>query len=213
MEFLAQTILPYILIYKYWALFVLTFLSCLALPIPAGTLLLASAAFASQGYLSLWGIIVVSILATIAGDNMSYWIVRLYGHKILDRFAFTRKIIHSKNFVMVGKSIQKRPGFVIFISRFEVIATLAVNVMSGLSAVRFRKFLLYEVLGAIAYIFFYATLGYVFGDSWEAINKLVGNFAIIIFIILVAIALLFWKRLLKKLKGEEIKDFGHDTAL
>ncbi len=205
MEFLAQTILPYILIYKYWALFVLTFLSSLAIPIPAGTLLLASSAFASQGYLNYYGIVVVSVLATLAGDNLCYWLVRLYGHKILDKFAFTRNIIHSENFVMVGKNIQRRPGFVIFISRFEVIATLSVNVISGLSAVPYKKFLLYEDFGSLTYVLFYATLGYVFGDSWEAINKLVGNFAIIIFIVLVGVALLFWKRLLKKMKAGSLE--------
>jgi membrane protein DedA with SNARE-associated domain len=205
MDFLAQTILPYILIYKYWALFALTFLSCLALPIPAGSLLTASSVFASQGYLNFFWVVIVAVVATVLGDNLSYWIVRLYGHKLLDKAAFTRNIIHSENFTMIEKSMQRRPGFVVFISRFEVIATLSVNVISGLSKVPYKKFLLYEVLGGISYIAFYATLGYVFGDSWEAINDLIGNFSILILIVLAAIVLFTWKKLLKKLKQGSIE--------
>lgn len=202
MDFIAQTILPYILIYKYWALFVLTLLSSLAIPIPAGTLLIASSAFASQGYLNFFFILVVAVVASVIGDNISYWLVRLYGRKIFDRFAFTRKILNSKNSVLIQNRMKHRPGFVIFVSRFEVIATLSVNALSALSEVSYRRFLFFEVLGATAYVAFYGTIGYVFGDSWEAVNALVGNFSIIIFLILIGGGLLFWKRLLKKMKKE-----------
>ncbi|MEO5645912.1 MAG: DedA family protein [Candidatus Paceibacterota bacterium] len=203
MDFLAQTILPYILIYKYWALFVLTFLSSLAIPIPAGTLLIASSAFASQGYFNFFIILLVATIASIVGDNICYWVIRLYGRTVFDKFAFTRKILHSENSRLIQKKMKERPGFVIFISRFEAIATLSVNALCAFSEVSYRRYLAFEVLGSIGYVAFYGTLGYVFGDSWEAVNKLVGNFSIIVFVILISAGLLFWKRMLKKLKKEE----------
>jgi membrane-associated protein len=203
MDFLAKTILPYILIYKYWALFVLTFLSSLAIPIPAGTLLIASSAFASQGYFNFFIVLFVAIIASVIGDNICYWILRWYGRKFFERFKWSRKILDSKNSLLIQRKMQHSPGFVIFISRFEAIATLSVNALCAFSGVSYKKFLLYEVLGAVAYVAFYGTLGFVFGDSWEAVNSLVGNFSIIIFLILVSGGLLFWKRMLKKLKKEE----------
>ena len=82
MSFLIQFILPYILLYKYIALFVITFLASIALPIPAGGLLVASAAFASQGYFNIVKVIIVVIIANVLGDNVCYWLTRIFGIKI-----------------------------------------------------------------------------------------------------------------------------------
>jgi membrane-associated protein len=202
MDFLAQTILPYVLLYKYWALFIITFLSSLAIPIPAGTLLVASAAFASQGYFNIITILVVVIVANIIGDNISYWLARLYGKKIFDHFAFTRRIITSENFTLIEKGVRQRPGLIIFISRFEALATLSVNAICGMSGVSWRRFMLYEIIGAIADGLLYGMIGYIFGDSWQAVNKLIGNFSIIIFIILIGSVIIFWKRIAKNISTE-----------
>jgi membrane protein DedA with SNARE-associated domain len=199
MNFLVQAILPYILLYKYWALFVITFLSSLALPIPAGTLLVASSAFASQGYFSIVKLIAVTTIATILGDNALYWLARLYGKKVLYRVSFLRRLLTSKNFVLVEKGIRKRPGFVIFITRFEVMATLTVNLICGLGEVSYGQFLLYEATGSFADVFFYAMMGYLFGDSWQAVNNLIGNFSILLFLAIILAVSLFWKRIIKNL--------------
>lgn len=204
MDAFAQTILPYILLYKYWALFVVTFLSSLAIPIPAGTLLVASSAFASQGYFSFFWVLAVVIIANIIGDNICYWIARIYGKRIFDYFRFTRKIIESKNFKLIEAKIRQRPGFVIFISRFEALATLTVNGVCGISNVPYHKFLLFEVIGAIGDALLYGLIGFLFGDSWEAVNKLIGNFSIIVFIILIGCVFLFWKRIMKNVSTEQL---------
>jgi membrane-associated protein len=204
MDFLSQTILPYVLLYKYWALFVITFLSSLAIPIPAGTLLVASSAFASQGYFNFIVILAVVIVANIIGDNICYWIARIYGRRIFDYFRFTRKVIESKNFRLIEIKLRERPGFVIFISRFEALATLTVNGVCGISKVPYRKFMLYEAIGAVADAVLYGGIGFVFGDSWQAVNKLIGNFSIIVFIILIACVILFWKRIMKNVSTEHL---------
>jgi membrane-associated protein len=204
MDFLAQTILPYILLYKYWALFIITFLSSLALPIPAGTLLVASSAFASQGYFNIIIVLVVVIVANIIGDNISFWIARLYGKRVFDYFKFTRKIIESKNFKLIEAKISERPGFVIFISRFEAIATLSVNAVCGMSTLSYRRFLVFEAIGAIADGLLYGMIGYLFGDSWQAVNNLIGNFSIIVFIILIGAVILFWKKIMGNLSTEHL---------
>jgi len=72
MNFLIQIILPYILLYKYFALFLITFLASIAVPIPAGALLVASAAFAIHGYLNIFTIIIVVTIANILGDSLVF---------------------------------------------------------------------------------------------------------------------------------------------
>ena len=199
MDFLVQAIIPYILLYKYWALFVITFLAASSVPIPAGTLLVASSAFASQGYLNVTLLLFVVVIANILGDSLLYWIARLYGKKYLSRIGFIKKILDSKNFNLIGGKINKNPGLIIFISRFEVISTLTLNLICGISKTSYKKFLVFEILGTFANVVFYSTLGYFFGNSWQAVNKLIGDFSIIFFLLIALFVSLFWKKIIAKL--------------
>jgi membrane-associated protein len=206
MDILTRTILPYILLYKYWALFFFTFLSSLAVPVPAGTLLIASAGFASQGYFNLTVLWLVAASANVLGDNIGYWIARIYGEKFFDRFSWTRRILNSQDSKVVLGKLKEHPGAIVFVSRFEVMATLSVNAVSGLSRVPYRKYLFYEVTGSMVSTAFYGTVGFLFGDSWQVVNSLIGNFSIIVFLVLIGLVLLFWKKMIKKWRREELKE-------
>ncbi len=199
MDLLVQAILPFVLLYKYWAIFIITFLASLAIPVPAGTLLIASAAFASQGYFNLFTLLIVVILANLIGDNISYWMARLYGEKVLSKIYFIKKILNSKNFNIIERNISKRPGFVIILSRFEVISTLTINFICGLGRTTFKKFMIYEIIGTFSSVLFYAIIGYSFGDSWQAVSKLIGNFTILLFSLIALGISLFWKKIVNRL--------------
>ncbi|MDE2030942.1 MAG: DedA family protein [Patescibacteria group bacterium] len=201
MNFLVQAILPYILIYKYLALFIITFIAALAIPIPSGTLLIASAAFSSQGYFSITKVLIVVILANILGDNTSYWLARFYGRKVLSRIGFINRILISKNFALIERGIVKHPGALVLVSRFEVVSTLTINFICGFGKTVYKKYLTFEILGTIASVMFYGMLGYIFGDSWQAINSLIGNFSLLIFLLIVLGVSLFWKKIIAKLKN------------
>jgi membrane-associated protein len=203
MDFLSQTILPYILLYKYVALFVVTFLSSLALPIPAGTLLVATAAFASQGYFNIVIILLVVIIANILGDNICFWLARLFGKRILYKIGL-RRVLESKNFKLIEKGIAQKPGIIIFVSRFEAIATLSVNIISGLGDMPYKKFLLFESMGAVVDAVLYGMIGYLFADSWQAVNNLIGNFSIGIFLLIAVGMILFWKKIMSKISTEAV---------
>lgn len=199
MDFLVQALLPYVLLYKYSALFLMTFLAALALPIPAGTLLITSSAFASSGYFKLSILFIVVILANILGDNLSYLLARLYGKKILSHFSFMRKMLDSQNYSLIEKSINRGPGALIIISRFEVISTLTINFMSGMSKVSYRKFLLYEVIGTFLNVTFYMIIGYTFAESWQVVDKIIGKFTIVFFALVLIIISFFWRKIFEKL--------------
>ena len=199
MGFLVQIILPYILLYKYPAIFIITFLASLALPVPAGSLLIASSAFASQGYFNIFTLLMVVIAANIIGDNASYWLARLYGKKILNNISFVNRALKSKNFIVIEKNISKRPGFVIILSRFEVLSTISINFICGFGKASYKKFFIFEIIGSILSVLFYALLGYSFGDSWQAINELIGNFSILFFLLIALGISLFWKKISSKL--------------
>jgi len=68
-----------------------------------------------------------------------------------------------------------------------------------MSKVSYKKFVTYEIIGTFANVSFYATLGYFFGDSWQAVNKLIGDFSIIFFLLIILGVSLFWKKITVRL--------------
>ena len=57
-------------------LFCVTFLSCLALPVPSSLLMLASGGFAATGDLSLTAVLLAAFIGAVLGDNSGYWLAR-----------------------------------------------------------------------------------------------------------------------------------------
>lgn len=189
-----ELLLPFLLLYKYWAIFTITFFAALILPIPPGTLLMASSAFASQGYLSFPLVVISGTLGNIAGDNLGYWLAWNYGKKVLRKIGFG-KILEHKKYANFEKRIRKNPGALIFFSRFEVFSNLAVNLIAGLGKVPYRKYFFYETIGEIFQVTLYCYIGYLVGDNWEQISALIGRFLLLIVLVALIIVLIFRKRI------------------
>lgn len=141
MEILTQYIIPYVILYKYVALFLIAFIAAFMIPVPSGSILMIASGFASAGYFNIYFVILVYVAGNLLGDNLSYFIARSYGHDVLLKIGF-RRIIESKTFTTLELKFRRSPGLIVFVSRFEAIGTLAINILSGLSHVSYRKFFL-----------------------------------------------------------------------
>lgn len=198
MSIILQTLISYILLYKYTSLFIISFLAAFIIPIPSGNVLMVSSGFASVGYLSIYWVVIISIIGNILGDNLGYWIARIYGREVLSRIGFKR-VLESNNFKKIENKFNKNPGFIVFASRFEVISTLSVNLLSGISKTNYRKYFIHESLGSFSQVIFYSFVGYFFTDSWQSINTTIGRVTLVLILIFL-LFIIFWikKFLLKK---------------
>ena len=196
MSFIQQVILSYLLLYKYTLLFSVTFLAAFALPVPSASTLMAAAAFSSQGYFNIVFVFIIASLGNILGDNFGYWLARLYGKPVL-YYIGLGKTVDSEVFRAVERRINHRPGLIIFFSRFEVIATLSVNIISGLGKMPYFRFLPYEIIGEVAQVFMYGGIGYFFGNNWQSINDSIGQFWLIITPTAALLIFLFWKKIFR----------------
>jgi membrane-associated protein len=161
-----SSLLSYVLIYKYLAIFVITFLGAIALPLPSGTVVMASAAFAVQGYLNLPLVLVIGILGNVLGDNSGYWLARRYGLGAVQKLGLERFITPEKE-KTANIEIGKHPIIIIYFSRFMTGIAPTVNIVSGLTKFPYKKFLTFEVLGECTEVSFFVTMGYLFGANWE----------------------------------------------
>lgn len=205
MESLINSLLPYILTYKYVALFVITFLGAILLPLPSGTLLMAATALATQGYMNPFAVYLTGVAGNVAGDQAGYWISRILGRPILEKFKPTRKMINSDGFKAIEKQFELHPFLTIFMSRFLTAVAPSVNIFSGISAYPYWRYTLFEVLGEFAEVGMNWTIGYTFGNNWEYIHSLMGNL-----IYLLAFGILFssliWRYIINKSKKNVLEE-------
>jgi len=191
-------ILSYLLVYKYLALFLIAFLASLAMPLPSTALLLASGAFAAQGYLNFYGALLVGWLGNTLGDTVLYLIAYRYGKPIFKRLGLGR-LINSKKFIQLEERFINHSSLVIFFSRF-LIPSLGspVDVLAGVAKVSFKRFIFLEITGEFIYEVLYGSLGYLFGSQWQNIYKISENLTLILIIVVLLVILLRFS-LMKKI--------------
>lgn len=194
---LLDAILPYILLYKYFAIFSITLLASLAVPVPPGAFLMVSAALAGQGYFSFTSVVLVGSLGNIVGDNIGYWLARIYGKRVFYRIGL-RKMLESVKYKRIEDKLKQYSGPVIFITRFEVFSNLAVNIMCGLSNLSYKRYLVYEIIGETAQVFLYCYIGYIVGDNWGVINTIMSKSIIYTSLVIVIFVFVLWRRAKKK---------------
>jgi membrane-associated protein len=196
MSDITSYLLSYVLLYKYLAIFTITFAGAFALPIPSGTVIIASAAFSTQGYLSLPWIMIIAILGNVAGDNCGYWITRNFGVQAL-HFLGIKKVVGSKKYQIVRTELNNHPILIIFFSRFMTGIAPTVNFISGLTKLAYKRYLVFEILGECAEVSFFATLGFAFGTNWETLTQFSGASWLII-LSGTFLTYLLWRHIFKK---------------
>jgi len=188
---MSDTILALVADYGVPIVFVVTFLSCLALPVPSSILMLASGGFAATGDLSLVAVLAAAFTGAVIGDNSGYWIARASG----DRMSGWLEA-HPKRAALRRKSqafMEKWGGSSVFFSCW-LVAPLGpyINYVSGLTKFKWLRFALWGVMGEIVWVSLYVGLGYTFADNITAVAGLLGNASGLLTATLIAIGLGIW---------------------
>ncbi len=173
MSLIISATLSYILFYKYIALFVIAYLAALLLPLPSNTSLLAAGAFASQGYMDIYIVLLVAFLANILGDLTGFIISRLYGKEFLMKIGL-KKMMLSKKYTDIEKFIFKNSRMTIFVTRFFGQIGPLVNILAGLSQeISFKRFFIYGSAGEFVYAVGLGLIGYFLGSTWQNLSPVI----------------------------------------
>jgi membrane-associated protein len=185
MTSIAAILLSWLLLYKYTLLFGVFFLSALALPLPGNTLLLASGAFASQGYMNYPLALVTVLLGNVLGDVAGYVLAVIYGDDVIRKLRIKHAYLSA-----IERYVAHHPRMTIFVSRFAGTLDPIVNILSGLGEVSFKTFLIFDVLGNFVSLTAVISAGYYLGDYWQTFSGVFATAGWIIFAILTAAAIL-----------------------
>ena len=131
--------------------------------LPGDSLLITAGLLASAGHLNIWWINLLLMAAAIVGDSTGYAIGARLGPRI-----FTREkslLFNPKHVERTQRFYEKYGAKTIVIARFVPIIRTFAPMLAGVGAMKYRRFLTYNVAGGI---------GWVASMSWA--GKLAGDF-------------------------------------
>ena len=157
----------------YPLLFVLVTAESGGIPLPGETALIAAAALAASGKLSIPAVIAVAAVAAIVGDNLGYMLARKYGRGLLLRPGpLARQRRHVLEF---GEPFFARHGpKAVFLGRWILGLRTWAAWLAGASEMKWRSFALWNAIGGIMWAATVGLAGYLIGQSTAGVFALFG---------------------------------------
>src|SRR6266542_4815209 len=164
--------------YGYAVVFAGVFLENTGVPVPGETALLAGAALAHFGRLSLVWVVATAIAAAILGDNLGFYIGRRCGRAIAERHGW-RIGLTSTRLAEFDRFFERYGARTVFIARFITGLRVFGAILAGASGLRWPKFLFYNATGAIVWSGAVASAGYALARSWDTLERWIGRTGVI----------------------------------
>jgi membrane protein DedA with SNARE-associated domain len=180
--------------YGYWAIAAAMLLENAGVPVPGETVLLLATFLAySERDLRLPWIIVVGTVAATLGDNLGYAIGHYGGRRLLERY---RKIFRvSDDAVARGEGLLLRYGAItILFARFVFGMRVIAGPLAGVLRMPWKKFAVFNFLGAGLWVTVISAVGYVFGSRWKLLMHFMGRFDLVLVAVFVLILAVVWWR-------------------
>lgn len=136
--------------------------------LPGDSLLFAAGALAGAGSLNVWILAGLLILAAVLGDTVNYHIGQWFGAKM--------PFIKKKHLDKTHAYFEKYGGKTIIFARFVPIVRTFAPFVAGMGAMNYSKFILYNIVGGVAWVLICLFAGYWFG-SWPWVKE---NFEVVV---------------------------------
>ncbi len=163
----------FLIIYGETGLVVMPFL-------PGDSLLFVVGALAATGALDVQWVIVLLMAAAFLGDNTNYWIGRFLGPKV---FTAQSRWLNRRHLDKTEAFYEKHGGKTVLLARFLPIIRTFAPFVAGIGRMRYGRFVLFSILGAVAWINSLVLAGYFFGNI-----PLIKNNLTVVILIIVALS-------------------------
>jgi membrane-associated protein len=169
-------------IWTYAILFVIIFLETglVVTPfLPGDSLLFAGGTFVALGSLDARWLVISLSIAAIAGDTVNYWIGHTVGPQVFSKE--NSRFLNKKHLDRTHQFYEKYGGKTIILARFIPIIRTFAPFVAGIGSMTYRRFILYNISGGIAWVVILVLGGYLFGN----IPIVKQNFSLVIFAIII----------------------------
>lgn len=146
--------------------------------LPGDSLLFAAGAIAALGPLDPWLLGFLLITAAIIGDTVNYLVGKWVGPKA---FSGEVKWLRKDYMDRTHAFFEKHGGKTIILARFVPIVRTFAPFVAGVGTMSYRRFLAYNVIGAVLWVSLFVGAGYFFGN----LPQVKKNFSLVILAIIV----------------------------
>ncbi|MDF2693004.1 MAG: DedA protein, partial [Labilithrix sp.] len=119
-------------------------------------------AVASRGFLNPALLAVGLILAAVVGDTVNYQVGKAIGPRVMK--GETSRLFNKKHLEKTHKFFEKYGGKTIILARFVPIVRTFAPFVAGAGAMNYRKFIAYNIIGAIAWVTLMLGSGWLLGQ-------------------------------------------------
>ena len=148
--------------------------------LPGDSLLFVIGALCGMGSLQLQVALPLLILAAFMGDNTNYWVGRLLGLRLLNHP--NQRWIKHEHLEKTHTFYAKHGGKTVIFARFLPIIRTFAPFVAGIGTMNYRLYLMFSILGGVAWIGSLTLAGYFFGNIPVIKNNLTLMIVGIIFI-------------------------------
>lgn len=131
--------------------------------LPGDSLLFVVGTLAGGGYLNIWVVYILLLLAAILGNMLNYWIGENFGH-----LAFNKKNsrwFNHENLERTHEFFEKYGGKTIIITRFMPVIRSFAPFVAGMGSMERKTFTIYNIIGAFLWVTLIVFAGYFFGGT------------------------------------------------
>ena len=160
--------LQFVVRHGYMLVFAWVFFEQAGLPIPSGPLLMAIGALAGMRQMNLGLAVTIAALAALLSDCMWYEIGRVKGVRVLQllcKISLEPDSCVRKTQVSFARSGPR----VLLVSKFIPALSAMTAPLAGIIRMGWRRFLLFDLLGAMIWVGAYTMIGYAFSGQLERI--------------------------------------------
>jgi undecaprenyl-diphosphatase len=165
----------------YVAVFAFPFLEAsvfLGFVFPGETALVLGGVLASQGRVSVVGLIVVAIVGAITGDAVGYAVGRRFGPGL--QSSRLGQLVGDKRWQASERFLRRRGGPAVFVGRFTALLRALVPSAAGMARLPYRTFALWNAMGGIAWATGFVLVGFLAGESYKQVESYLGRGALVL---------------------------------
>lgn len=158
--------------------------------LPGETAAVLGGVVASRGHVQLWLIMTLVVLAAIIGDSVGYEVGKHFGPRLLKLRILDKRrtrIEDARDF------LRRRGGSAVFLGRFVAFFRAVMPALAGTSQMPYSRFLSFNAAGGLVWGAGFVLLGFLAGNSYEAVAKAVGRDIAVVIALLAIAALILWR--------------------
>ncbi|HET6270547.1 MAG TPA: DedA family protein [Arthrobacter sp.] len=140
--------------------------------IPGETAAVLGGVIASRGEGQLWLMMALVILAAVLGDTAGYEVGRHFGPRLLALKILDR---HRARLQKAQDFLRRRGGSAVFLGRFIAFFRAVMPGLAGIARMPYQRFLAFNAAGGVVWGAGFVLLGFLAGNSYEAVANTVGR--------------------------------------